>query len=161
MALSISTLRTVSVDAANSKISTFQRELHWGALIESPDGKVRTHIAAGGFHYIGKEASTRWGGGPDPSMLAAAGELDPADETFREYERVVDPKYLDEIRALAKQFSTKRLSRQARLAEATVRKFKNRKNTIRPRSLLKLTRVIYDLQNKKPSRATRFLRPSD
>ena len=39
-------------------------------------------------------------------MLAAARELVPADETFREYERVVDPKYLDEIRSQAKQFST-------------------------------------------------------
>jgi hypothetical protein len=77
-----------------------------------------------------------------------AGALDPADETFREYERVVDPNYLDETRALAKQFSTKRLSRQARLAEDTIRKFKNGKNTIRPRSLRKLIRAIHDLQNK-------------
>ena len=46
-------------------------------------------------------------------MMAEAGVLDQIDETFREYERVVDPKYLDEIRAAAKQFSTKLLSRQA------------------------------------------------
>ncbi len=109
---------------------------------------MRRYIVAGEFHFIGKEASTRWGGGPDPSMLVAAGELDPADETFREYERVVDPKYLDQIRTLAKQFSTKRLSRQARLAE-DIRKFKNGKNTISPRTLRKLTRAIHDLQNKK------------
>jgi hypothetical protein len=51
---------------------------------------ARRHIVAGEFHFIGKEASTRWAGGPDPSMLAAAGALDPADETCREYERVVD-----------------------------------------------------------------------
>lgn len=81
-------------------------------------------------------------------MLAEAGALDPADETFREYERVVDPSYLDEIRVQAKQFSTKRLSRQARLAEDTIRKFRNGKNTIRPRSLRKLTRAIHDLQSK-------------
>ena len=87
-------------------------------------------------------------GGPDLSMLAEAGALDPADETFREYERIVDAKYLDEIRAQAKQFSTKRLSRQARLAEDTIRKFKNGKNTIRRRSLQKLMRAIHDLQNK-------------
>jgi hypothetical protein len=47
---------------------------------------ARRHIVAGEFHYIGKEASTRWAGGPDMSMLADAGALDPADETFREYE---------------------------------------------------------------------------
>ena len=81
-------------------------------------------------------------------MLAEAGALDPTDETFREYERVLDPNYLDEIRAQAKQFSTKRLLRQARLAEHTIRKFKNGKNTIRPRSLRKLIRAIHDLQNK-------------
>jgi hypothetical protein len=33
----------------------------------------RRHIVAGEFHYIGKEASTRWGGGLDLSMLAEAG----------------------------------------------------------------------------------------
>jgi len=49
---------------------------------------VRRHIVAGEFHYIGKEASTRWAGGPDPSMMADAGSLDPADETCREYQRV-------------------------------------------------------------------------
>ena len=81
-------------------------------------------------------------------MLAEAGALNPADETFREYERVVDPSYLDEIRAQAEQFSTKRLHRQARLAEDTIRKFKNGKNTIRPRSLRKLIRAIHDLQSK-------------
>ena len=37
-------------------------------------------------------------------MLAEAGDLDPADETSREYGRVVDPKYLDQIRTEAKQF---------------------------------------------------------
>jgi hypothetical protein len=51
---------------------------------------ARRHIVAGDLHYIGKEASTRWEGGPDPSMMAGAGALDPADETCREYERVVD-----------------------------------------------------------------------
>jgi hypothetical protein len=82
---------------------------------------ARRHIVAGEFHYIGKEASTRWAGGPDLSMLAEAGALDPADETFREYERVVDPKYLDQIRAEAKQFSTTRLSRRSGLAEDTIK----------------------------------------
>ena len=37
--------------------------------------------------------------------------LDPADETSREYERVVDANYLDQIWTEAKQFSTKLLSR--------------------------------------------------
>jgi hypothetical protein len=109
---------------------------------------ARRHIVAGEFHYIGKEASTRWASGPDLSMMAEAGAIELTDETFREYERVVDPKYLDEIRAQAKQFSTKRLSRQSRLAEDTIRRFKNGKNTIRPRSLRKLTRAIHALQNK-------------
>jgi hypothetical protein len=110
---------------------------------------VRRHIVAGEFHYIGKEASTRWGSGPDLSMMAEAGALDPADETCREYERVVDPKYLDQIRTEAKQFSTKLLSRQSRVAKCAIRNFKNGKNTIKPRTLRKLTKAIHELQNKK------------
>lgn len=110
---------------------------------------VRRHIVAGEFHYIGKEASTRWTGGPDLSMMDKAAELDPARETFREYERVVGAKYLDEVRAQAKHFSTKRLSRNSGLAEDTIRRFKNGKNTLRPRTLKKLTKAIHDLQNKK------------
>jgi hypothetical protein len=110
---------------------------------------ARRHIVAGEFHYLGKEASTRWAGGPDPSMLADAGALDPADETCREYERVTDPKYLDQIRAEAKQFSTKRLARRSRLGECTIRNFKNGKGNIRPRSLRKLIVAIHDLQNKR------------
>jgi hypothetical protein len=109
---------------------------------------VRRHITAGEFHYIGKEASTRWTGGPDLSMMAEAGALDPMDETFREYERVADAKYLEEIRAEAKQFSTKLLSRQSRVAECAIRAFKNGKSTIKARTLRKLTRAIHDLQNK-------------
>jgi hypothetical protein len=110
---------------------------------------VRWHFVAGEFHYIGREASTRWASGPDLSMMAEAGALDPADETFREYERIVDPKYLEEIRAEAKHFSTKLLSRRSRLAECAIRSFKNGKNTIRPRSLRKLTKAIHDLENKR------------
>lgn len=110
---------------------------------------VRRHIVAGEFHYIGKEASTRWASGPDLSMLTEAGALDPADETFREYERVVDPKYLDQIRSEAKQFSTKLLSRQSASAECAIRHFKNGRNTIKTRTLRKLTKAIHDLQNRK------------
>ncbi len=109
---------------------------------------ARRHIVAGEFHYIGKEASTRWAGGPDPSMLADAGSVDPADETCREYERVVDPKYLGQVRTEAKQFSTKLLSRQSSIAECAIRKFKNGKNTIKPRTLRKLTKAIHALQNR-------------
>ena len=109
---------------------------------------ARRHIVAGDFHYIGKEASTRWAGGPDPSMLADAGALDPEDETCREYERVVDPKYLDQIRMLAKQFSTRSLSRQSGVAKCAIMNFKKGKNTIKPRTLRKLTKAIHDLQNK-------------
>jgi len=108
----------------------------------------RRHITAGEFHYVGKEASTRWGSGPDLSMMAEAGALDPTVKTFREYERVVDAKYLEELRAKAKQFSTKLLSRQSRVAECAIRNFKNGKNTIKPRTLRKLTMAIHDLQNK-------------
>jgi len=110
---------------------------------------ARRHIVAGEFHYLGKEASTRWAGGPDPSMLADAGALDPADETCREYERVTDPKYLDQIRAEARQFSTKRLARRSRLGECIIRNFKNGKGNIRPRSLRKLIVAIHELQNKR------------
>jgi hypothetical protein len=110
---------------------------------------VRRHIVAGEFHYIGREASTRWASGPDLSMMSDAGVLDPTNETFREYERVVDPKYLEEIRAGAKQFSTKLLSRKSSVAECAIRNFKNGKNTIKPRTLRKLTRAIHDLENKR------------
>ena len=109
---------------------------------------ARRHIVAGDFHYIGKEASTRWAGGPDPSMLADAGALDPADGTCREYERVVDAKYLDQIRAEAKQFSTRSLSRQSGVAKCAIINLKKGKNTIKPRTLRKLTKAIHDLQNK-------------
>lgn len=47
----------------------------------------------------------RWAGGVDLSMMSEAEVLDPAEGTFREYQRVVDPKYLDQIRTEAKQFS--------------------------------------------------------
>jgi hypothetical protein len=113
---------------------------------------ARRHIVAGDFHYMGKEASTRWVGGPDPSMMAAAGALDPADETCREYERVVDPKYLDQIRTEAKQFSTRSLSRQSGVAKCAIINFKNGRNTIKPRTLRKLTKAIHNLQNKKPEK---------
>ena len=109
---------------------------------------VRRHIVAGEFHYVGKEASTRWATGPDLSMMAEAGAIDTIDETFREYERVVDPKYLEQIRAETKRFSTKLLSRRSRLAECAIRNFKRGKNTIRPRSLRKLIMAIHDLQNR-------------
>jgi hypothetical protein len=109
---------------------------------------ARRHIMAGDFHYIGKEASTRWAGGPDPSMLADAGALDPADETCREYERVVNPKYLEEIRAQAKQFSTRSLTRQSGVAKCAIISFKKGKNTIKPRTLRKLTKAIHALQNR-------------
>ena len=112
---------------------------------------VRRHIVAGEFHYIGKEASTRWASGPDLSMMSEAGVLDPTNETFREYERIVDLKYLDETRATAKQFSTKLLSRKARVAECAIRSFKNGKNSIKPRTLRKLTGAIHDLQNAVPN----------
>ena len=114
---------------------------------------ARRHIVAGEFHFIGKEASTRWASGVDLSMLAEAGDLDPADETSREYERVVDPKYVDQIRTEAKQFFTKSLSRQSGVAKCAVRNFKNRKNTIKPRTLRKLTKAIHDLQNKRPEKS--------
>jgi hypothetical protein len=106
---------------------------------------VRRHIVAGEFYYIGREASPRWVGGSDLSMMAEAGALDPTDETFREYERVVDARYLEEIRAEAKQFSTKLLSRKSGVAECAIRNFKNGKDTIKPRTFQKLTRAIHDL----------------
>jgi hypothetical protein len=90
---------------------------------------VRRHIVAGQFHFIGKEASTRWAGGVDLSMMPEAGALDPADETCREYERVVDPKYLDQIRMEANEFSNKRLSRQSGVARSAIMNFKNGRST--------------------------------
>jgi hypothetical protein len=105
---------------------------------------------AGEFRFIGKEASTRWAGGVDLSMLPAAGALDPADETCREYKRVVDEKYLDEIRAQAKQFSTRSLSRQSAIAKCAIINFKGGKNTIKPRTLQRLIKAIHVLQGSRP-----------
>jgi len=82
-------------------------------------------------------------------MLAeAGGQLVPVHETCREHESAVDPKYLDQIRPEAKEFSTHRLHRQSRLAEAAIGKFKNGKNSIRPRTFRRLIGAIHDLQNK-------------
>jgi hypothetical protein len=119
---------------------------------------VRRHIIAGEFHFIGKEASTRWAGGVDLSIMAEAGALDPVDKTCREYKRVVDDKYLDQVRAQAMQFSTKRLSRQARVAECAIRNFKKGKNVIKPCTLRKLIRAINDLQNKNEPERSRGTR---
>ena len=50
-------------------------------------------------------------------MMPYAGALDSPDETCREYERGVDPKYLDQIRAQAKEFSNKRLARKSGVSQ--------------------------------------------
>ena len=81
--------------------------------------------------------------------MADAGALDPADETCREYERVVDEKYLAQLRSEAKQFSNKRLSRESGVARSAIMNFKRRKNTIKPLTLRKLTKAVHNLQNKR------------
>jgi len=81
-------------------------------------------------------------------MMPEAGTIDPKDETSREYERVADAKYLDQIRTEAKQFSNKLLSRQSGIARCAIINFKKGKNTIKPRTLRKLTKAIHDLQNR-------------
>jgi hypothetical protein len=85
---------------------------------------------------------------PDPAMLSDAGALDPTDEICREYERVVDARYLDQIRTEAKQFSNKLFARQSGVARCAIMNFKKGKNTIKPRPLRKLTKAIHNLQNK-------------
>jgi hypothetical protein len=72
-------------------------------------------------------------------MLAEAGALDPADETCREYERVVDANYLDQIRTQAKQFSNKLLSRQSGVARCAIINFKKEKTLSNLRTLRKLS----------------------
>jgi hypothetical protein len=108
---------------------------------------VRRHVIAGVFRFIGKEASTRWAGGVDLSMLPDSKTVDAADETCRKYERVVDPEYLDQIRAQAIQFSNKRLSRKSGVARSAIMNFKKGRNTIKPHTLRKLIKTIYALQN--------------
>jgi hypothetical protein len=78
-----------------------------------------------------------------------AGSLDAADVTCREYERVVDAKYLDQIRIEAKQFSNKLLARESGVARCAIINFKKGKNTIRPLTLRKLTKAVHNLQNKR------------
>ena len=87
-------------------------------------------------------------------MMPGSGALDPADETCREYERVIDAKYLDQLRTEAEQFSTKLLSRQSLVAECAIRNFKNGKNVIQPRTLRKLTRAVHKLRNETSSMLT-------
>jgi hypothetical protein len=82
-------------------------------------------------------------------MMPEAGVLDSADETCREYERVVDPKYLDQIRTAAEQFSTKLLSRHSRVAECAIRRFKNGSSVIKARTLRKLTKGIRESAKQK------------
>jgi transcriptional regulator with XRE-family HTH domain len=53
---------------------------------------------------------------------------------------------------LAKQFSTRSLCRQSGVAKCAIINFKKGKNTIKPRTLRKLTRAIRDLQNKNPEK---------
>jgi hypothetical protein len=83
------------------------------------------------------------GRGPDPSILADAGALDPSDETCREYERLVDAKYLDHIRPATKQFSNKLLSRRSGVARSAIMNFKKGRTTIKPRTLRKLTTAVH------------------
>lgn len=90
----------------------------------------------------------RWAGGDDLSMMPEAGALDPADETCREYKRVVDEKDLDEIRAQAMKLFTRSLSRQSAIAKCAIINFKRGKNSIKPLTLRKLTKAIHDLQNR-------------
>ena len=81
-----------------------------------------------------------------------AGALDPVDEPCREYERVVDAKYLDQIRIQAVQFSTRSLTRQSGVAKCAIINFKKGRNTIKPRTLRKLTKAIHALQTKQPEK---------
>jgi hypothetical protein len=64
---------------------------------------------------------------------------------------VVDPKYLDQIRTGAKQFSSKLLSRRSGVARSAIMNFKKGRNTIKWRTLQKLTKAIHNLQNKQRS----------
>src|SRR4029077_16644594 len=104
----------------------------WYAGTSSPGSSI----------FIAKEAFTRWAGGVDLSMMPEAGILDQADETCREYERVVDPKYLDQIRTQANKFSNKGLSRQSGVARSAIMNFKKGRNTFKPRTLRKLLKAI-------------------
>jgi hypothetical protein len=145
--LKIEPLNTSAVISLHSDALNFLRYIE---LLESRNYAHCFQVAiAGEFHFIGKEASTRWASGVDLSMLADAEDLDLADETSREYERVVDPKYLDQIRTEATQFSNKLLSRQSGVARSAIMNFKKGRNTIKPRTLRKLTKAIHDLQNRK------------
>jgi len=106
------------------------------------------HITAGDFHYIGKEASKRWAGGPDQSMLADAGALDPADETCREYERVVDEKISRSNPSRSKAIFYSASVSPARSCQVRDNKLQRGKNTIKPRTLRKLIKAIHYLHNK-------------
>ena len=68
-----------------------------------------------------------------------------------QYERVVDAKYLEEIRAQAKQFSSERLARESGVARCAIINFKKGKNTIKPRTLRKQISAIHDMQKQKKS----------
>jgi hypothetical protein len=100
--------------------------------------------SAGSF---GKEASTRWAGGVDLSVMPGAGALDPADETSRDYERVIDPKYLDQIRTQAKEFSNKSLT-SIGSCEVRNHELQEGKEHDQAPHFAKADKAIHDLQNK-------------
>jgi len=75
-------------------------------MYEQPSASLCRHIVAGEFHSLA--------------------------EKHQLVGRVVDPKYLDETRAGAKQFSTKLLSRKSCVALCAIRNFKNGKITSSP-----------------------------
>src|SRR5882724_8641362 len=84
--------------------------------------------------FAGHALLRRLSGGPVPDN-GPMGTI--ACYASREYERVVDAQYLDQIRTQAKQFSNKLLSRRSGVAKCAIMNFKKGKNTIKPRTLRK------------------------
>jgi hypothetical protein len=86
----------------------------------------QTLAGAGPVSFITSPKRLLRAGRADPIRPSAAGALHPAGEICREYERIVDTKYLAEIRAQAEEFSTKHFARRSRLTDCTIRNFKER-----------------------------------
>ena len=81
-------------------------------------------------------------------MMPGAEALDAADETCREYERVVDAKYLDQIPDRSGAIFYQAALSPVWSYPVRNNKLQEGKNTIKPRTLRKGTKAIHRLENK-------------
>ena len=120
-----------------------------GVCTPKPVGLLaRRHITAGDFHYIGKEASTGWAGGPDPSMLADAGALGPGGRNLPRIRKSGRRKISRSNPSRSKAIFYSASVSPVRSCQVRHNKLQKGKNTIKSRKLRKLIKVIHYLHGK-------------